>query len=251
MLKRPVKPSSCELGLEVVDVLEDLRLDVGVQYRGQRALVLAVLGHQVRGDRDRQRRLDLERDLSRATLVGRVHVRVQERDRQRLDPVVDQLLHGGADLVLVERRDRRAVGSHSLADTVGAPQRHQRIGLDHAHPGVQRTGRPGARQMQDLLVAGGGDQAAGGPLLLEDHVGDDSAAVQDQREIGRRHAARLTRLPHARDHAGGLVFGCREDLRDRELAGLLGEQQHIRECATNVDSELQCHYSLSLALAGT
>ena len=250
MLKPAGEALVAKLRLEVVDVLEDLRLHVGVEHRGQRALVLPVFGHEVRGDRDREGGAELERDLARPALVGRVDVGVQEGDRERLDPVVDQRLDGCAHRVLVERLDHVAVGSHPLRDAVGPPQGHERVRLDHAHPGVQRAGRPRPREMQDLLVTGGGEQTALGALLLEDHVGHDRAAVQDQREVGRGDAARLAGLLHARDHPRGLIFRCREDLRDRQLAGVLRQEQHVREGAAHVNPKLQCQCSSSLPPPG-
>jgi hypothetical protein len=83
--------------------------------------------------------------------MGGVDVGIQEGDRDRLDPAGDELVEGSADLVVIERRHHLAGGAHPSGDTARVPQLHEQPRLRHAHPAVQRSGRPGPSEMQDLL----------------------------------------------------------------------------------------------------
>src|SRR5581483_10155304 len=106
----------------MIDVLQYLRLHVCVQYGGQGTLVLAVLGHQIRRDRDGKVRVEFECDLARTALMSWIDVGVEKGDRERFDPVVDQRPNYTARDVLVEWLDHLPVGSHPLRHAVRTPQ---------------------------------------------------------------------------------------------------------------------------------
>jgi hypothetical protein len=179
--------------------------------------------------------------IARAPLVGGVDVGVEQSDRDRLHAVGDELLDRVGDRLLVERLDLRTVGGHPPPDPPRVPQRSQRIGLDHPHPPVQRSGGPGAREVEDLLVAGRRQQAAGRALALEDQVGDDGRAVEDELEVLRRGAGPPAGLAHALEHAHRLVRRCREHLDQGHVAGVGVLHLHVGEGAAHVYSQPVSH----------
>jgi len=133
------------------------------------------------------------------------------------------------------------LGGDPPADAARVPQRRQGIGLDHPHPPVQRSGGPGAREVEDVLVAGRRQQAAGRALALQDQVGDDGGAVEDQLKVLRRGSGAPAGLPHAFEHAHRLVRRRREHLDQGHVAGVGVLHLHVGEGAAHVYSQPVSH----------
>ena len=87
-----------QVSRELPDVVGDPRPHVRVHAGRQRALVLAELGQHVRRDGDREARVEPLDDRSDLLLVPRRDVRVDERDRQRLDARLDEVADRGLGL---------------------------------------------------------------------------------------------------------------------------------------------------------
>jgi hypothetical protein len=130
-----------QLLLQPVDVVRHFRAHVRVHAGGQRALVLAELGEDLRRERDREARVEALDDLPDLALVRAVHVRVDQRHRQRLDTRLDQVADDALDLPDVDRDDRLAAGVHSLDRLTCVGQRRGRVGLDHDDPTGERPRR--------------------------------------------------------------------------------------------------------------
>ena len=79
-----------EPSLEVFQVTRHQRHDVDVGRRRGCPLVFSDLGNDVGRARHRNARSDLGCQLGQAALVGRIHVRVEQADRDRLDAVGDE-----------------------------------------------------------------------------------------------------------------------------------------------------------------
>ena len=225
--------------LEAAHIVAHLGADEGVHRRRGEALELAELR------RDAGRRGDeglgpfLQHDRACALLMRRVEVGEEEADRDRLHPLLAQRTRGLAHALLVQRLQHGAPGRHPpLAHAEPMPPTHQRARLprDVLHDRVVL--RPlVAADMDDVAVAGGGDHAGLGAVVLEHRVGRDRGAVEDVGDrLGRRGAA-LAELGDARRRAlGGIVRG-RRHLVDRALARLAVGDDEVGEGATDIDAD--------------
>ena len=104
------------------------RPDVRVHDRGGRPFELTGPARKVRAARDEQVGRDVGRDLPGPSLVGRVHRRPQEADRDRPGPSRDEVTNRVAHPVLVERHDHIAVDIDALGDRADHRARHERCG---------------------------------------------------------------------------------------------------------------------------
>ncbi len=82
----------------------------------------------------------------------RVDVGVEEAYRQGFDAALHQAFDGSAHLVLVEIRKHRSVRADAFAYAHGIGWIGGWIWFLEGHPTVERTGSPGAGEVQDLLV---------------------------------------------------------------------------------------------------
>ena len=151
------------------------------------------LGRQVRAARDEEVWRDLARDLTRPPLVRRVDRGPQERDRQRLDARVDQVLHRAAHLVLDERDDHVAVDVDALGDRADELRRDEGgrlVGLRDVEGLLAGQARRAAGALHDedhTVVPARGEQTDPGTAPLDDRVRaggrpmDQARAVLQQR----------------------------------------------------------------------
>ena len=242
-----------ELGLEAADVVGDLRPDVRVHARGERALVLAELGQHVRAQRDREARIEALDDRADLLLVLRVHVRVDERDGERLDPRVDQVADDLLDLRLVDGDDDVPARVEPLDRLARVRERRGRIGLDHDDPARQRARRLGARQVEDLPEAPGRDQPDAGAFRLEHGVRRDRGAVEEVLQLPDADPGLVADPADASEHALRRIVGRGRRL-DAELraAVALGDEEEVGERATDVDPQPVRHLAvLSLSAPAT
>jgi hypothetical protein len=114
-----------ELRLEAPEVAAHHRHDVGVGDRRARALELPHLGEDLRGQRQVHGRRPLPDDRRRGLLVGVARVRVEKRDRDRLDALAGQSRRP-PDAGRVQRRQDLAAGSETLDDLAPPAARDQR-----------------------------------------------------------------------------------------------------------------------------
>ncbi len=129
-----------QLLLEAVDIVRHLRPHVRVHAGRQGPLVLAELGQHLGRERHREARVQTLDDLADLPLVRPVHVRVDQRDRQRLDTRLDEVADDRLDLLLVDGRERLAACIHALDRLTRVRQRRGWIGLDHDDPAGERAG---------------------------------------------------------------------------------------------------------------
>ena len=113
-------------------------------------------------------------------LIG---VRVDERNRQRLDSLCAQILQVCAQRVFVQRGDHLPAGVYAFDGFAGVFQRRGRVRFLHNHPTGEWARRPGARQVEDLLKALGRNQANLGALALQDGVGCHGRPVHNLGDV--------------------------------------------------------------------
>ena len=222
---------------DVADVGAHPGLHRGVDQRGHRALVLAVLAQHLAGDAHDGVGVLLAEDGEHPLLVRVVGVGVQEADADRADA-------GGAEepgrrprLRLVERAD--------LGAGVVQPAAHgaHQVGRDdpwRLHPEVAVAVPVGHRLAGDLqhrLVALGGDEADPVQLALEQLVGGHRRPVADRGDRRPVHRHQVQDLPQSGEEALGRVGGRRRRLRRPHLAGLLVHGDDVGEGAPGVDAD--------------
>ena len=177
-----VREELVEALVDVGDVARDVRFDSRVDQGRHRALVLAVLPENLRADRHHGLRVLAAEDVAHGQLVAVVRVGVQEADGDRRDPAVAEPsghldgpgLVEGPDLVPLEvepAADRLdEVGGH---DAGASPRRYEL-----PYPSGTRL-----RNLEDELVALGGDEAESLDLALEQLVGRDRRSVRDGGDV--------------------------------------------------------------------
>ena len=232
------KAARRELAPETADVAVEDRLHGGVHRGGCAALVFAELRKQRVPERDVGVRPGALRDLGGAALVRRVGIGMQKMDDERLAPGGKKRFDALLDLGLVERRQDLAAGAHALADFEAQLARDQR--LEGAGEAVRL--RPGAAaELEGIAEAPGGDEPDAGGLAFEHRVRRRRRAVDDEVDVGGRHAGGFERI----DDALGLVAGARRHFRETDRravrAGLMDQQ--IREGAADVDARHAPHPS--------
>ena len=184
MFTSALRADAVQLLLQALDVVGDLRAHVRVHARGQRALVLAELGQHLGRERHREARVEALDDLADLALVRAVHVRVDQRDRQRLDAGLDEVAHDRLDLLLVDGHDRVSprASIRSTASRVSASE----AGGSGLIMMIQPASGPGVCERARCRICWKPwrrDQADAGALRLEHRVRRDRRPVQDVPEV--------------------------------------------------------------------
>src|SRR5262249_20716291 len=140
-----------ELLLEPADIARHHRPDVGVDRRRRRTLRLENLRQ------DLEARADVDagelrlQDLLRAALVRRVDGRVDEDDRDGLEPDAPDAARDPAHALLVERDDDLAAIVEPLVDLEAVAARHER--RRRLPPEVEHVLAVAAADLEDVAEA--------------------------------------------------------------------------------------------------
>ena len=225
--------------LEAAHVVANLGADEGVHRRGGEALELAELRrHPGRGG-DEGLGPFLQHDGPRALLVRGVDVGEEEADHDRLDPLLAQRSRGLAHAVLVQRLQHVALRRHPPllhGEAVAAAHQRARLPRDVLHDGVV-LGPLVTADVDDVAVAGRGDHAGLGAVVLQHRVGRDRGAVEDVGDGFRRRGAPLAERGDAcRSALRGVVRRGRH-LVDRALARLAIGNDEVGEGAADIDAD--------------
>ncbi len=135
----------------------------------------------------------MRRTMSRtAPLVLGMEERPQEADGDGLDAFGDEAVDRGLRLVLVQRHDHGAEAIDPLRHALDEALGHDRLGLlafgemhDQAHVAALQPARA-AHDVDDVVVALGGDEPDLCAALLHDRVGADGGAVRQERDLADR-----------------------------------------------------------------
>ena len=158
-VETPAESAFAKHPLEAPDVRGHEGLHVGVRGGGRGPLVLVDLRVHVARDGHRQIRELGPHEVAHRALVRRVLVGVEEADRERLHPVLDQLANFAADRVGVDRLEHDPVAAHPLGDLapVAASGERLREGQEEVVDVVALL-RP---HLEDVAKAAGGEEAGG------------------------------------------------------------------------------------------
>ncbi len=215
------------------EVAGDDGLHIRVGASGAEALVLAHLGRDLARQRHWNGRQLLLQQLAHAALVRAIGIAVQKADRDAFDFLRAQ---GGDRLqhrALIERQQHRAVGRDALAHRQPPLARYQRRRLLQVEV-VLLEAALGA-ELDRVAKALGGQERGARALALDQRVGREGGAVDDDLDVTGTNPGRFERGADALEHR---LLGRRrrgEDL-DRPLPRLpLGD--HVGEGTANVDGD--------------
>ena len=225
MLTGAATPAVEERGLERGEIAAHHRGEVCIQDRRRSPLELAPLGGEGGGFGDRDAVEPHREGVGRGALVPAIEVAVDQRDRDRLDPL---LAERGGERVEVEAVEE----AHHLA-VRREPLRH----LEAAIAGNKRGGTlplgveepadepPPFPDLEDIAEAFGGDEPGPGPLAFEEGIGGDGRAVNERADRPGRDPERGERVEHPppllarnRGHLRGMkgaVLAVRDEVGER------------------------------------
>ena len=244
----PVRPHDVEVArdarllqpiLEAAHVVAHLGADEGVHRRRGEALELSELRRDPGRGGDEGLGPFLQHDRAGALLVRGVDVGEEEADGDRLHTLVPQRACGLAHAVLVQRLQHVALRRHPPllhGEAVAAAHQRARLPRDVLHDRVV-LGPLVTADMDDVAVAGGGDHAGLGAVVLEHRVGRDRGAVEDVGDgVGRRPAPLAERGDARRGALRGVVRRGGH-LVDRALARLAIGNDEVGEGAADIDAD--------------
>ena len=234
-VEAPAQAVLRERRAEVVEIAGDGGLHVAVEDRRARALVLAPLAGDLRGDRDVRAGQEVEEAIARGALVLGVGVGVQEADGDRLDALRAAGVGDGVELGELERDEDVAVAVDALAHLEAQPSRHERLGL--AADEVVHVGPVSAADLEHVAEAARRDERRQGAGALGERVDDDRRAVDEVPDALEGDLA----VGQAGEHALGQARRGRRRLGDAEVARLGVEEDEVGERAADVRRGDEAH----------
>jgi hypothetical protein len=173
-------------------------------------------------------------DLGRAPLVLGVDEGVQVADRHAFDPVLVQQRQRRRHAGLVQRDQHPAVAVQPLAHRQPQVARHQRARpVDHD---VVLLEAVLVRHFQRVAVACRGQQGGAGAAALDQRVGRQRGAVDDQADSGGLQAGLAQHRADAVEHGlSGVVVGGQQLGGGARAARQF--QDHVGEGAADVDCQ--------------
>ena len=203
-------PTSLKIVLHGAGVAGDHGLDVGVDHGCARALVLLDLGQHLGRDRHEGFRCHLRDEVAGAPFVGAVYPSVQVADRDRVDVLGEEALHGFANRGLVERRIFAGPRVDSRRHLPAQVPGHQGGGLLPVD--VVEPVHPHAADLENVAEALGGDEPGGRAGAGDDGVGGHRRPVGEGPDRRGRHSVLGEGLGHALPDGGIEVRRRGEDL---------------------------------------
>ena len=246
------EPQLVEAPDERLQVARDDRPNVRVQDGRRGAVVVAHLGEEVARRRHVRVRHQLAAERERLLLMLRAGGRVQEGDRDRLDPVLDEDPAGLADRVRVERRDLVAFVVRSLGDAESQVTRDERLG--RLQPVIVRRLSRSLPQRERIPEAVRADQAGAGSPAGQESVRGHRRPVDDQLDLGQE---RLERPAGAgRDlletgHQAERRVGRRRARLMHDPCPVAAQQEEVCESPAYVDADAVRHDPRSLAVSAS
>ncbi len=160
------------------------RLDVRVDHRGGRPLVLVPFGRDRRRQGHREIRMPTRDRLRRLPFVLRVRVGVQEAHGDRLGAFGDESVDLAGEAREVERRDLLSPWPEPLGDLAAKAARNERLGR-HPDPVIDE-GAVASRQLEDVAEPSGRDEPDRRALPLQEGVDRHRRSVEEAFDLGNR-----------------------------------------------------------------
>ena len=214
-----------------------LHIDVG-QY-GRAAHVLADLGHEFAGQRDREIRQRLAQDAGDAALVRVVGIGVDERNTDGLDLFAFEAPGKLPDVIVLQRRANRPVGEHAFVELEAQPPGRKGAWAPHAQVVDVVAMLP--TDLDRVAKAPGRDEGGPGPLALDQGIDEERRAVHDAGDPGPIRPEPGQHSVHACDHGVvGLARGG-QNLLEFERRPVRTHDHQVGERAADVRSDAQAH----------
>ena len=224
-----------------IQIAAHRRSDIGADRSGVEAFELTPDRQRLvrGGDEDVGRYLI--NDFGGTFLVGRIGIRMQEADRDRLDTFRLELAHRLGGLLLVQRRCDLTIVQRTLVDTEAAIARDQRFGRGNEQIVERDILRlHGAPQFNDVAEILGGQHAGLGAAPGQQDVGGKRCAVHQDFDLAEEfidaNAVMACRLLHCVHEALGGISGRRRCLKFLQQAGFI-HHEAVSECAADVDAD--------------
>jgi hypothetical protein len=163
-----------------------------------------------------------------------VGVRVQERDRERLDLLAGELVRHRRHRSLVEVAPHLSARAEPLRHLVPQPPRHERRRLVVLDVVEHRDAQP--PHLQDVAEPLGRHERRPRAAALEDRVRRDRRRVHDVLDRRRRHARLVEQREDPVDDAPRVVAGRRQHLL-RPHRAVASEQDDVGERSADVDAD--------------
>ena len=231
--KRAPEAARREVSRQPAQVTRHERLHVGVGASRGEAIELADFRAHLRRERHGHFRQTLREDGADALLVGRVRVGVQQADGDARHPLRLERGHQAMHRLFVEWHQHFAAGVQAFRHGVATLPGHERRRPVDVHVVLLETVL--IRHFQRVAVAGRGDEGEGGAAPLDERVGRQRRAVQDDGDVLGAAPAELEHLVQAGQRTGGWRRVGGEHLRGEHLAAAV--EHHVRERAADVDGD--------------
>ena len=141
-------------------------------------------------------------DLAHALLMRAIAIGVNEADGDGFDLFRAQTHGEIAHILLVEREQNAAVGGHALGRLISPGARHERLGSLQFEVILIEAVAEG--EFERVTKAACGDQRRARPAPLDDCIGRQRRAMDDDVELRGRNIRLFEHHLHAVDHA---LFG--------------------------------------------
>ena len=168
--------------LEIIDVTADAWRHVCVKDRGDGPLVLAIYGQHVGRQGNGHLRKFSEQDFPSALLIGWIGVGVQKGDGYGGDPSLGEKLSCPNHFHFVQCQQDFTLESGALVDLQAISWLHGTFRLD-PRIGIGQSGSTVPRDLKDVLVPGGDQQANLSALVFQHGIGGDGRTVQDVNHV--------------------------------------------------------------------
>ena len=165
-----------------------------------------------------------------------MRIGMKEADGDRLHVFRDDALREALHRALVQRQQHAAIGGEALGDLEAQRARHQRHRpVDHQVIMVEALL---VALLDDVAEALGSDEGGAGPLALDQRIGGQRRAVDEDANVLGLEARSLQHQPETLDDAqfGGVSRG--QHLAGPALGPVL--QHDVGEGAANVGGEFRC-----------
>ncbi len=226
----------CELALQAAEIACHERLDVGVRTGGRQPFVLSDFRTHPRCKRDRHVRQLLAHARSCRVLVIRVGVPMQKPDRHALDPVAGQGRHGSIHGRQIQGAQHAAPCVQPLPNGQTQPTGDQRLRPVDVNVVLLETVLQG--HLYGIAVPLGCQQSRSSPAALDQRVGGQRGAMQDEPRVTCLRAGTFEHGFDALHHAVGRIVVCRQYLYGDPLGPRsVGFQYHVGERSADVDGQ--------------
>ena len=164
----------------------------------------------------------------------RIRVGIQQADGDRLHTFRQQAIDRGVQACGIECGNYGAVRRDAFGDLPAQLARHQRFGLGHER--VERMRPRLARDFQQVAEPRRGDESRRSTLSLQQRVGHHGRAKPDKCDPGAIAADLSKYLADASQRRQVRLAGRGQELVARDRAARRVEQEQIRECPADVDT---------------